>query len=338
MKIILGIFSGNDKVLGIKESLEKMGHEVMPVYTDDYRMICPYYKKKLDKMGFHLFRMKYEEMWKQHLHGLLDEFHPDVVLFINFPEYIFDIRDLQDIKKQSKIICWFVDGVSEKKELIKYYPYFDRICVFEERDVMFLHDVCNISSLYVPVGYNAAYENCKPEKKEFDIIFIGSPLINRLKILESVAKKAEEEKWKLTIYGPFYDERYPWKKYFFRVKYPHIVKYLKNTRVMASQVAKLYSKTKICLNIHTPEHKSPNPRTFDILATGSFELIDERKSYGGFLEEDRDLVQFKDIDDLLDKIDYYLRYEAEREKIAENGHRAVSGILDMKSLLTTVLG
>ena len=337
MKIILGICSGHDKMFGIQSSLEKLGHEVIPVYTDDYHMICSYYKKKLDKLGVRFFRKRYEEMWKRRLFGLLDEFHPDVVLFINFPEYMLDARDLQDIQVRARTICWFVDGISGKAELMKYYPHFSRICVFEERDVSYLREACDISAIYVPVGYGAAYENCKPQQKEYDIVFIGSPFANRLRILEEVVKKAEEESWNLAIFGPFYEEKYPWKKYCFRVKYPHIFKYLKNMRVGASQVANLYAKTKICLNIHLPEHKSPNPRTFDILAVGSFELIDERKSYGGFLREGRDLIQFKDVEDLLFKIGYYLLHEDEREAIAASGHRAIYGSLDMGSLLEKVL-
>ena len=91
----------------------------------------------------------------------------------------------------------------------------------------------------------------------------------------------------------------------------------------ASKSATLYSKTKICLNIHDGRHKSPNPRTFEILATGTFELIDERESYGGLLQEGRDLIQFRDVEDLLFKIDYYLLHEDEREAIAASGHRAI---------------
>ena len=337
LKILLGIFSRNDNILQIQASLERLGHEVIPIYTDNYRQICPYYKKKLDKLGVHFFRTRYEAAWRHRLRALLDEFQPDVVLFINFVEYMLEAADLQYIQARAKTIVWFVDSVLGKEDLLKYYPYFDRICVFEERDVRYLEDVGHISAVYVPVGYNAAYENCESQEKELDIVFIGSPFINRLKILEKLAERALEKRWKLEIYGPFYEEGYPWKKYWFREKYPHVFKCLQNGTVTASKSATLYSKTKICLNIHDDRHKSPNPRTFEILATGAFELIDERESYGGLLQEGRDLIQFRDLEDLLLKIDYYLLHEDEREAIAASGHRTIYGSLDMGSLLVKVL-
>lgn len=62
LKILLGIFSRNDDILQIQTSLERLGHEVIPIYTDNYRQICPYYKKKLDKLGVHFFKKRYEEV------------------------------------------------------------------------------------------------------------------------------------------------------------------------------------------------------------------------------------------------------------------------------------
>ena len=111
LKILLGIFSRNDNILQIQISLERLGHEVIPVYTDNYRQICPYYKKKLDKLGVRFFRKRYEAAWRHRLRALLDEFQPDVVLFINFVEYMLEAADLQYIQARAKTIVWFVDSV-----------------------------------------------------------------------------------------------------------------------------------------------------------------------------------------------------------------------------------
>lgn len=45
MKIIVGIFSRNDHILHIEKLLKSLGHEVITVYTDAYRMTCSYYQK-----------------------------------------------------------------------------------------------------------------------------------------------------------------------------------------------------------------------------------------------------------------------------------------------------
>ena len=51
MKIILAIFSRNDRVLGVSEVLKKMGNQVMVVYTDDYSCNCSYLERKVDELG-----------------------------------------------------------------------------------------------------------------------------------------------------------------------------------------------------------------------------------------------------------------------------------------------
>lgn len=48
MKVLLSIFSVNEKILHIQKSLESLGCEVELIYSDAYRQVCPYYRKKLD--------------------------------------------------------------------------------------------------------------------------------------------------------------------------------------------------------------------------------------------------------------------------------------------------
>lgn len=53
MKVLLSIFSVNEKILHIQKSLESLGCEVELIYSDAYRQVCPYYRKKLDELGLH---------------------------------------------------------------------------------------------------------------------------------------------------------------------------------------------------------------------------------------------------------------------------------------------
>lgn len=280
MKVLLSIFSVNEKILHIQESLESIGCEVKVIYSDAYRQVCPYYMKKLDELGFHSGREKFLKGVHDRFHKLLNEFRPDIVLFINTPKDILTVEDIQHIKRFSKTICWFVDGISDHPEIVDYIKTFQKIYVFEYKDVDYLNGL-NIKGTYLPVGYNDAFSNVKSQIKEYDILFIGSPFHNRLKILEDIAYESKKRHWNLKIMGPFYDMKYPWKKIIFKRKYPYVYHFLENRRVSSEEAAELYAKTKVCINIHDPRHKSPNPRTFEILAAGSFELIDKREYYGG---------------------------------------------------------
>ena len=114
------------------------------------------------------------------------------------------------------------------------------------------------------------------------------------------------------------------------------MKYLYNGRIAPECTASLYARSKICLNIHLPAHKGVNPRTFEIMATGSFQIIDEREDYAG-LAPGQDLAVFHSTEDLIEKISYYLAHEEERERIAAHGHAAVLGRYSMEASLNRIL-
>lgn len=335
MKIIVGIFSRNDHILHIEKLLKSLGHEVITVYTDAYRMTCSYYQKKLDKLGFHGKRKAYETKWKELLYSLVDSFEPNIILFINSPKSIMSAMDLEYIKGKTKMVCWFVDGVKTYADLDDYYPLFDDIYVFEKSDVFYLAEKFSIKAHYLPVGYNDDYKMINAQKN-IDVVFVGSPFVNRLELLEKVAKYAYRNTWSLHICGPFYDDKYPWKKILFRRKYPYIFKYLYNGSISSKQAASLYARSKICLNIHDLKHKSPNPRTFEILATGSFELMDKREYYVDGLIPGKNIAIFNENDEIIKKIEYYLGNVVIRNSIAKKGFDFVYKNFSMRELINKI--
>ena len=157
MKIILGIFSRNNEILHIEESLCKLGHEVVTVHTDTYRMVCPYYKKKLDKIGIHKYRDAYVAGWKKSIYRMVNDFKPHIVLFINLPQDMLNPNDLKYIQDRAKTICWFVDGVSIKSKLIECLKFIGKIYVFENQDTELLRQY-SIPAEYLPVGYSEVYK------------------------------------------------------------------------------------------------------------------------------------------------------------------------------------
>ncbi len=335
MKVCLSIFSVNEQILHIRKNLESLGCEVEVVYSDAYRLTCPYYKKKLDEMGFHSAKQKYLKAVQEKMDTILKNFQPDMVLFVNAPEDILSAEEVRRIGQQTKTVCWFVDGIADRQEIVEYIKAFQEVFVFEHSDVAYLAKM-GIHGIYLPVGYNDAFSNVQSKVKEFDALFIGSPFRNRLKILEKVAEAASKNQWNLKIMGPFYDETYPWKKFLFKKKYPKIYQYLENRRVSSEEASELYAKTRICLNIHDTKHKSPNPRTFEILASGSFELIDQREYWAG-LTPDKDIVAYNNASELIEKLGGYLQDAATREQIAASGKACVIDKMKMENLLQCIL-
>ena len=336
MTILCCITSRNDGILHITETLCNMGHRVHFFPTDSYRETCAYFQKKLDKFGFHSGRDSYIRNWRHKLRETVDASLPPVSLFINNPDAVMTPQELQTLRKSSTTICWFVDSVKGGQHG-EYLSCYDRIFVFEKGDVDYIREQYHIEAEYCPVGYNSAYEKLEPPaEKDIDIVFVGSPFKNRLHILEELSTHVAEHQWNMRLYGPFYDERYFWKKQFFQNRYPGIARYLQNGAVEPAAVANLYARSKICLNIHLPEHKGVNPRTFEIMATGSFQLIDVREDYGG-LDPEQDMVVFDTITELIEKIIYYLEHEDERERIAAHGRKSVMEHYSMGECLNRIL-
>ena len=96
------------------------------------------------------------------------------------------------------------------------------------------------------------------------------------------------------------------------------------TNVYGEDMAKIYSQAKIVFNKSCAGEI--NMRIFETLACGSLLLTDRLKPEVGLedlFQDKKHLVLYDNDKDLLEKIDYYLRHESEREEIALAGHLEV---------------
>lgn len=336
LKIVLGIFSRNDKILRISDTLKKLGHEVIVIFNDDYHSVCSYYEKKLDQLNIGNGRKNYREMIKAKFQRIKLEFEPDVMLFINLPKHILTYKETAAICQNCKSIVWFVDSLKGNIDNKEWYPVFDAIYVFEKSDTEYLKKQYGIVAAYCPVGFNAAYRQLKATDKPIDISFIGSPYKNRLELLEMVAKYAASQKLNMLVCGQFWENRYFWKKRILSKKYPHLIQYISNQEINSEEAAAIYTSSKICLNIHGSTHKNINPRTFEIMATGAFELMDEREDYADLIIPGKDLAVFRDKNDCVKKIDYYLKHNKERKQIALTGYLNIKDKLSMEKCLKKI--
>ena len=73
-------------------------------------------------------------------------------------------------------------------------------------------------------------------------------------------------------------------------------------------------------NLNPAEIWGINARTFEIAGIGGFQLVDWRPGLGQLFEDGRELVSFRSMEDLREKIDHYLPLEEERREIARKGH------------------
>lgn len=105
-----------------------------------------------------------------------------------------------------------------------------------------------------------------------------------------------------------------------------------------SEIYKVYFSSKINLNITMRAIESGIPqRIFDIMSVGGFVLTNEQEEIEELFTPGVDLVTFQSLDEMKDKIGYYLSHERERIRIAMNGYQKVRDYYSYPHQLTTIL-
>ena len=229
------------------------------------------------------------------------------------------------------------DVLAEFPEFAERSVYYDYVFTFEKDDAKiiknkFSYDNCS----YLPVGYDENIYFPQKAHQKYDISFVGMPKGNRLEILDAIAKIAHQKNLSMKICGPWYDDNHFWKKRQFQLQHPYLAPYICNGFFSSAECADIYRKSKICLNINACDRKSLNPRTFDILATESFQIMNHGQDGKGIIDLDKSLVQYKDTDDLIAKILYFLADDDARNQIAHYGCQQVQTLSNtalMKKML-----
>lgn len=329
-------------------ALKRLGHNVkvvyMPLLNKSKLSFCEYLRYKLkDKKFIHQFYNK----CSLELVKVLQDFKPDVLLSINGNIYweFINTEVLSKAKEMGTItVSWYVDTIKYYIAREQNLNKFDYVYSFEPNDIGWAKENYGIVVRYLPLGLaEEIYCNDTKDVEEvYDICFVGNKSDNRLEVLNCVAEYCDVNNKKMIVYGHYWHNKHWWQEAVarkkFAEKYPSLIKYIKNEFIYGKDVAKLYLQSKICLNIHVSLHKGINPRTFEILGNGNFELCDYRSDAKDFgLIDKHNIAMFEDADDCVRQIDYYLNNDVMRKVIGKRGKETVEDKYTMKKLLASVL-
>lgn len=246
---------------------------------------------------------------------------PDLVFF-NAQSPI-TINLLKSIKKtKTPIIFWFVEDYRRfeyYKEISRYTDIFLTI----QKDDLFeeLNAVSTDCFYYLPLAADPDTHRklnlSQEEKIEFgsDISFMGAAYPNRQHLFSRLLD------YDLKLWGSGWDSN--------KIFSNHVQR--KGDRISVENSVKIYNSTKININLHSslenqifePVQDFINPRTFEIMACGGFQLVDKRTLMSEIFTEGQDIISFHSLKDLRNKIDYYLKNDKERNEIAENAREKV---------------
>lgn len=104
------------------------------------------------------------------------------------------------------------------------------------------------------------------------------------------------------------------------------------------EMPKVFRQSKININISLRSIRTGIPlRVLDILASGGFVLTNYQEDLYRYFEEGKSIVTFYNLDDMIEKIHYYLEHEEERRSILEEGRKIICEEFDFPILLPQVL-
>ena len=249
------------------------------------------------------------------------------------PEYIFTIHGLCMNDRLVKLLksygakvgIWFIDDPYDiddsKGRLFEY----DFIFTNEADCVPFYQKRGYKKTFYLPLGTEPDYyfPLIAPEKYKSDICFVGSPFPKRIELLRYLYRELPE--LHIKVVGPFWEQYLPAGADYVNYHFP------------PEEIRKYYCGTKINLNIHREAHEniisgvnlntenipagSPNNRTFDIAATGAFQLVDYRVGLSEKYDLKTEIAVFRSKEDLVKKIHYFIDKIDEREVRAQAAYK-----------------
>lgn len=132
-------------------------------------------------------------------------------------------------------------------------------------------------------------------------------------------------------------ERYDFRLYTWNVDVTpdHIRRY---PQVNFEERMKIFYSSKINLNVTLRSIESGVPaRIFDVMSAGGFAFSNWQPEIPELFEEGKEIVTFRTPEEMLDKADYYLHHEEERQRIALNGYRKVKECYTFEHQLNKII-
>ncbi len=226
-------------------------------------------------------------------------------------------RALKEIRKRGIItVMWFVEDYQRFttwQEISKYYDY---MFVIQKGELPRLVEQAGAGrGIYLPVACDPNRHTplalTEEEKAEYgsDVSFVGAGYNNRRHVFSGMTNRD------FKIWGTEWPAMLPFTEIVQR----------EGARVSVEDYVKVFNASKININLHSSAERDGvepygdfvNPRTFELAATGAFQLVDNRSLLPELFEVGKEVITFSDEREMHDKIDYYLAHPEEREQVCK---------------------
>ncbi|MFC4076932.1 CgeB family protein [Salinithrix halophila] len=258
----------------------------------------------------------------------IQAFRPDVILvFIGKNSHIIQLVLPRLRKINVPTGVWVVDDpydLYRSQRLVQPYDF----VVTQETSCLPFYRRFNKPSFHIPLGVNPL--RYRPlgsglsEEYESDICFIGNAFPSRVRLIDAIASYLQKKN--VLLMGKWWDRL----KHYDQLK-PNII----NRWMPHSEAVKYYNGAKIVLNLHASHNETvarnrnhlnlpaqtPNNRTFEIAACGSFQLATRRPGFPRMFRMGSEMICYRGPRDLIRKLRYYLAHDEIRQQVAQRAYR-----------------
>lgn len=154
------------------------------------------------------------------------------------------------------------------------------------------------NAIYLPEGANPNKYVNKNVVKDIDISFVGARYGNRFAVIQALQDKG----YKVQVWGK---------------KWP-------KGKISFEEMINVYNRSKIVIGFartsSKPKITSIKGRDFEVPICGTFYLCEYNSELCDWFVQGKEIIFWEDIQDLLKKVDYYLKHNNEREKVTLNAY------------------
>ncbi|WP_379130903.1 glycosyltransferase [Paenibacillus sp. sgz500958] len=257
---------------------------------------------------------------RQNLVELASQNRPDLVLVLDGMDLPLDqIAILRGFGILTAI--WLTDDPYYTDFTMKLVAHYDYVFTLERNCIEFYRGLGCKEVHYLP--FAAHRDHYRPTLTRSpisrEISFIGSAYWNRVDFFRPIMPELMQYNtiingiwWDRLPEAPLYGERIEIGKW-----------------MSPQETAAAYSGSKIVINLHRSHidelgnnntlsipAASPNPRTFEIAATGTLQLCDARDDLSSFYKPGEEIETYTSPQEMMEKVRFYLTHEEERRAIA----------------------
>ena len=325
----------------VLEALRDMGFNVHAV--DEREMLGISFKQGIERdgrLGFFTKSKKaiietliknnhaYEMRVYERLVLAIEKHKPDLVITHSAWIPPQTIRRLKE-KTKAMVICWFPDHPGNiGRQYIFASPY-DAL-FFKDKFLVDRARSLGLHANYLPEACMPAWHTrvslTEEERASYgcDVTTAGNMYYYRAIIFEALMKKHAVKLW--GSFPRWVDS--PARSVF------------QGRHVAELEKSKAFNAAKIVVNTFQGEIFGVNQRLFEIAGCGGFQICEHRDAIAEFFEINKEIVTFRTMDELLQKVKYYLAHPEERQTIADaaytRAHREHTFHKRLEKMLETI--